>query len=414
MTRQGTLGASIRPVVESVGAKITATTKDGFADRNGMKVGDLILKIDSIYIKDRKSYYEALRILRKDVKVNLLIERNDTIIKVRGIIPGIPKEKFENSEVTYMPILLSSGHRVQGIVTKPKRTTGKVPGIFFVRWLSCDPVEIIPESSPVGIHYLLEEFIENSGYAVMRVEKPGLGDSEGPPCAYVTFQEELEAHKEALRAFMNLDYIDKNNIIIIGQSNGAAYAPLVGEEFDINAYVISGGWSKTWFEHMLEIERNRYELLGHSPAEVSRRLKLVSELYTEILIKKRQPIDVLTERNHLSDVWQWGPDHQYGITIEYHQQLQDLNLAEAWSKVGVPTLAIYGEFDWIMNRDDHLEITKLVNRNNPDLASFIEMPKMNHSLLFYESVEESFKNFGAGQYDSKVYETIMNWLKQKL
>ena len=36
----------------------------------------------------------------------------------------------------------------------------------------------------------------------MRVDKPGAGDSEGPPCAEIGYREELAGYRAALRALL--------------------------------------------------------------------------------------------------------------------------------------------------------------------------------------------------------------------
>ena len=41
-----------------------------------------------------------------------------------------------------------------------------------------------------------------------------------------------------------------------------------------------------------------------------------------------------------------------GGRFAFYQQLQQLNLAAAWSRVKVPTYVLRGAFDWIMSRED--------------------------------------------------------------
>ena len=73
----------------------------------------------------------------------------------------------------------------------------------------------------------------------------------------------------------------------------------------------------------------------------------------------------------------------YGRPIAFYQQLQKLNLAEAWSKVNVPTLVLHGQFDWIMSRENSELIAQIVNANRAGLAEFIELPNTGHTLQNY-------------------------------
>jgi hypothetical protein len=38
--------------------------------------------------------------------------------------------------------------------------------------------------------------------------------------------------------------------------------------------------------------------------------------------------------------------------MRYYQQVQALDVEGAWEKVAVPTLIVWGEYDWIMGRDE--------------------------------------------------------------
>src|SRR5438552_8539530 len=129
---------------------------------------------------------------------------------------------------------------------------------------------------------------------------------------------------------------------------------------------------------MLEIERRRFGLIGKTPAEVTERMKGATTLYHEWLIKKRKVDDVVSENTTLTDLRPEGKDrgHLYGRPLTFYEQLQSLNLAAAWSKVNVPTLVLHGQYDWIMNRDDHEVVAQYVNANSPRAARFVEVPGM--------------------------------------
>src|SRR5439155_1088389 len=78
-------------------------------------------------------------------------------------------------------------------------------------------------------------------------------------------------------------------------------------------------------------------------------------LYHLYLIDGLTPGEAIRRKPALKPRWYDAPDGQYGRPAAFFQQLQRLNLAEAWSHVAVPTLAIHGEYDWIMSGDDHAD-----------------------------------------------------------
>ena len=64
--------------------------------------------------------------------------------------------------------------------------------------------------------------------AFFRVDKQGVGDSEGD-CAENDFESELAGYRAAFRALKNYDFIDTNQVYILGISNGGGFGPLVPE-----------------------------------------------------------------------------------------------------------------------------------------------------------------------------------------
>ena len=182
----------------------------------------------------------------------------------------------------------------------------------------------------------------------------------------------------------------------------------------MRGYIVVGGWVKTWFEHMLEIERRRFALMGKSPGEVNQRMKGAATLYHEWLIKNEDIDQVLSEHSDLAELWPEGKDHShlYGRPLAFYQQLQKLNLAGAWARVNVPTLVLHGQFDWIMSREDHELIAQYVNSNRPDGARFVEVPEMGHTFQHYLSFADSFHGKVA-PFDRKPVQLVIDWLKQR-
>ena len=327
-----------------------------------------------------------------------------------------PRESYPNVDVIYDFVTVPHGERLRTIVTKPHDANGKLPVIFVAGWLSCDSVEA-PAGTKDATGIVFQDLAQMPGFSLFRVEKQGVGDSEGD-CAANDFESELAGYRAAFRALKNYDFIDANQIYILGLSNGGGFAPLVPEsdteQRQIRGYVVVGGWVKTWFEHMLEIERRRFALMGKSPGEVNNRMKAAATLYHNWLIKGRGVDEILKEQPQLTEIWPEGADHNhlYGRPLAFYQQLQNLNLAGAWSRVKVPTLVLHGQYDWIMSREDHELIAQYVNQNRPGAARFIEMPDMGHTFQHYLSFPDAFKG-KSGPFDPNVLRLLTDWFKQQ-
>jgi pimeloyl-ACP methyl ester carboxylesterase len=306
------------------------------------------------------------------------------------------------------------GDRLRTTLSRPRQAApaARLPAILVVGWLSCDPVA--PAKSSESDSVLLDELAARSGAVMLRVEKPGVGGSQGTACADADFQRELAGYRAGLRLLAATPGVDRTKLFLLGISNGAGVAPLVASGEPIAGYVVAGGWVKTWYEHMLENERRRLRLAGKAPGEVNDRLRLAAQFYDLYLNGGKAPGEVLRLRPDLAPVWEGDKDlaHQYGRPAAYFIQLQQLNLAAAWSRVREPALVIHGEYDWIMSREDHELIAAIVNHNRPGAARFFEVPRMDHLFGRHDSAEQAFHKLGEGELAGDVLVLILDWLRE--
>jgi pimeloyl-ACP methyl ester carboxylesterase len=324
--------------------------------------------------------------------------------------PNAAPETYSKSDVIYDSVRDIRQQRVRVIVTRPRAGHGNFPAIFVAGWLSCDSIEA-PASTDDASGKVFRMLAELPGFVTVRVDKPGVGDSEGV-CKETDFNTELSAYRAAFRSLSRYPFIDRNNVFVLGISNGGGFAPLVAEDAPVRGYVIDGGWVKSWFEHMMEIERRRFELSGNTPGEVNQRVRSTARLYEYFLIEGQRPADLLARHPELRPTWAGDDDdHLYGRPIAFYQQLQQLNLEGAWARVRVPTLVLHGQYDWIMSRDDHERIAALVNRNLPGAAQFIELPATGHTFEHYANQQAAFE-FKASPFDPGPGRIIGDWLQR--
>lgn len=323
--------------------------------------------------------------------------------------PGARDEAYPGVTVRYEAIRTADGRRLRIIVTQPQQSSGRLATIFVVGWLSCDTIEAPPGSAD-GSKRMLQALTQIPGFATVRLEKAGVGDSEGD-CGKTDFIAELTAYRQAFQRLKDYRFVDPDRIFLFGMSNGAGFAPLVAEGAPIRGYVVDGGWVKTWFEHMLEIERRRLALAGHPPADLNALMKREEQLYSAYLLDRRPPREIFASHPELKTLWEGPEDQQYGRPVTYYQQLQDLDLMAAWSAVRVPVLALHGEYDWIMSRADIELVAELVNRNSPGSAEFAELGHTGHTFENYASLQSAF---GGPQlpFDDALAARVTAWLTQ--
>ncbi len=320
-------------------------------------------------------------------------------------------ESYPGVTVLYDAIRDGSGHLLRVIATHPddrNRRGARYPVLFVVGWLSCDTVEAQPGTAD-GTQRMLQSMAQVPGFATVRLEKPGVGDSEGD-CGATDFLTELAAYREAFRHLRDYPFVDDERIFLFGISNGGGFAPLVAEGTPVKGYVVDGGWIKTWFEHMLEIERRRLALSGHGPSELNPLMKSAEQLYSAFLLQRQSPREIFAAQPQLKRLWDGPVELQYGRPIAYYQQLQDLDLTSAWSAVRVPVLALHGEYDWIMSRDDFELLVDLVNHNLPGAAEYVQLSHTGHTFEHYASLQSAFNGMQL-PFDEGVAQRVAGWLQ---
>jgi pimeloyl-ACP methyl ester carboxylesterase len=411
LRRQVFLGVTLSPPNASrAGAEVRQVIDAGIAAQTGLRLNDRILRVNGVLLDSAVVFQRALISLRAGDTARFEIVRNGQLLGYAATLQGLPREQLKGVETVYDAVLVPLGFRVRTIVTRPQNASGKLPAVFLVGWLSCDSVEYPNGPGDDGFGQLLHDIATQSGHVLVRMDKPGVGDSEGPGCGETDFQTELAAYRAAFATLKRYDYIDPDRVFILGLSNGGGFAPLVPQGEKVRGYMIAGGWSKTWFEHMLEHERRRLTLLGKKPVEVTDAMKGYAEFYGDYLLRKMTPREILKAKPYLSPLWYGGPEQQYGRPASFFQQLQDLNLSASWEAVDSPVLVMHGEYDWVMSRDDHELITRIVNSKQPGRASFVELPKTDHLLMTFPDMGQAFKGDG-GRYNKSVTEQVLAFLR---
>lgn len=252
-----------------------------------------------------------------------------------------------------------------------------------------------------GFGAIFWRLIEQSGYATVRLDKAGVGESEGD-CSKLDFNSELAGYQSAFGEMLKYDFIDPEKVFVIGLSNGGGTSALIPGQHPVRGYIAASSWGRTWYEHMLELERLRLTRDGKSPSEVNAGAKVFSEFYNLYLIHGMTPGQVIAQHPDWKSWWYDEPDGQYGRPAAFYQQLQALNLGDAWQNVTAPVLVMRGTADTIMSDADARAIATSVNQAHSGMARYAEVPGGDHLL----SVK--------GKLYDDVASTMLAWMKEQL
>lgn len=378
LPRRADLGAAIQPTTRTSAARVARIDERSALHRAGLRPGDEIVALDGATLTDSIDFDRRFAALRGGQRIVLGVRREGHAHRVEATLAPLPRERTPGVETVYTDVVNPRGLRQRGILTRPLGASARLPATLFVPWLSCDSVEV-PGPPPPSIEGLLLRIAAESGWVMLRVDKPGVGDSEGV-CADTDLATEIDGSRAALKLLQTHPWVDASRIVIMGQSFSGAFLPLVAEQQPVAGYIFINSWTRTWLERLIEFERLQLEAAGRSPSEVSTRVRKLAELYVMMLEQGKTPGEAITERPHLADVWHDEPAHQYGRSARFHQQLQAIDPGGAWSTVRVPTLVMWSDADLVMHRWDHERLVALVNKNQPGAASLVIVPGGDHGL----------------------------------
>jgi pimeloyl-ACP methyl ester carboxylesterase len=406
------MGGVIPAPDDRSGVVVGSVLSGGPAEQAGLRAGDRIVRANDTPVVDIRDWARTYRSLRGGDRLSLLVMREGGAVTIQLTAAAVPEERIAGVRVEYGALLDEAGHRLRTIVARPEGAPSRLPAVLFVPWLSCSSVDMPFDDSLRGMRAAVHA-IPRAGFLLFRVDKPSVGDSEGPDCSDTDLHTELGGYRAALRELRRRPDVDPEAIFVFGASLGGALAPLLAEDQPVRGLVVTGTHVRTWYEHMLDNERRRLALADTPLAERDTALRRFAAFYARYLLEKRMPGEVARDAPHLAAAWKDLPQHQYGRPAQFFHQVQELEIARAWSRAEAPVLVLYGENDHIMGRADHDRIVEMVNERRPGRAELVVIPDMGHDLLLYPDARAAFRGEG-GQVTPRPGDAIVAWLRRQM
>ena len=184
LRRSGFVGVQVGPVTSEsrssneVAAKrgvvVLGLVNGGSAIAAGLREGDILIAANATQVEGPLEFARFVARLRAGDEVAIQYVRDGVPGTTRVVIRPRPPESTPDVETEYRAVGVDGGVR-RTIVTRPK-STGRHPAVLYMTGIGCASQESVGvQTTEAKLLYGLTR----AGLVTMRVEKSGVGDSQG-------------------------------------------------------------------------------------------------------------------------------------------------------------------------------------------------------------------------------------------
>lgn len=414
--RRSLLGIALSPIPESLRAQDPRFRDEGIrvdrvfphssAAQAGLVAGDILLKVDSKALRSTADIAPIIRAKRVGEKLKLSLVRNGESIEQDVSLVGLPYETAGDYDTLYEAVD-ADGVLRRTILTRP-REKGPYPAVLFVGGIGRYSMDYPLDEKATYRQFLAS--LTRQGFMTMRVEKTGMGDSEGEPCAKANLLTEIGGYVSGLKALKARADVDPGRVFIVGHSIGGIVGPLVADKVPVRGLVVMETVGSTWFEYELINRRRQLKLRGMEPHKIGLQMQLKQWCMHQLLIERRPRQQILEERPACAE------EMEIPSSDTYLQQIAAVDLPGLWSRLKSDTLVIYGSADFLTSAEEHREIVDTLNAARPGAATYVEFPDMDHSFYRMKDQSESFRyrhSGNPGEFHTDLGPIVARWLKER-
>ena len=404
LPRHSVLGAAITE--DAKGPSIQSVIEGSPAQRAHLEAGDVIASIAGAHVADRDAVVDAVRRQPSGVPIVFSIIRKTASLSVPVTLDTAPNEDDPLVVTAYDSVPVDGTLR-RTLVTYPRQAkASRHPAVLIIGGIGCYSVDVA--RNPQDAYLRIAHDLGRRGIVVMRLEKSGIGDSEGPPCAIVDFVSEEHSYEVALAALERDRHVDPKHVYLFGHSIGSGIAPQIAAKTAVAGVMVADGFGVNWFEYELINLRRQLDLAGEAPDKVDIEMADKEICMHKLLIEKLDEVAIEKEKPACKD------SNTYPKPAAYLQQVAALNVGSLWKSLSVPVLAIYGTADFVTSRSDHERIIQIVNAGHAGAGTFLAIDGMDHYLTPGGTQQQDFdlrvKKGGTAPYDPRFSGALASWL----
>lgn len=386
----------------------------------GLQADDIVLCLAGESVDHPRAIVDLIAHHRVGDQLDVELLREGQRQELELTLRPFPEEHYEGIDVEYDHVNTDAG-LLRSIVTRPANAEGRAPSVFILQGYDCSSIDL-PFSPESDMGRLVRRF-SSLGFVTYRVDKAGVGDSQGEPCSEAGFHTETDGFLRGLRRLKQYDFVDTDQVYLLGLSMGGIWAPILASQESVRGVMVYGTIAKPWVEYMEENWRRQWLLEGRDYDSIEQGLKEGHAMWHYLLTERMSPSEIAKQHPALkervsaqtSDPDGTTVEHFYGRHYRFIQELYEINIAAQWRGVEAPVLAIWGRGDYVSSRGDHKLLVDIVNRYHPGQATFVEVDA-DHWFMTATSFAESYARMRAGQtgvFQEQVLVELQEWLEKQ-
>lgn len=357
------------------------------AEAGGLKAGDIILSLSGKAVATTAEVQGAVRQRRAGEVLQVAYKRDGRAAEAAVRLGSLPFETSPDFDIAYDEVKAGDSVR-RTIITKPK-SGARHPAVLLAGGIGCYSIDGV--NKPHDAYRDLLHSLTRRGFVTMRVEKTGMGDSTGSPCATADLDNEVSGYVAALKVLRRMKDVDADRVFILGHSIGGVTGPLAAKQVPVRGLVVMETLGMTWYEYELINTRRQLKLSGVAPAEIGAQMMTKASCSLRFLVNREPRDRILKDNPACADFM------VYPASDAYLQQVAAVNLEALWGELkGTDVAVIYGAADFVTGAAESQVVVDAVNATRPGKGTYIEIPDMDHFLMEMASQAESMKASESG------------------
>lgn len=419
LARRIMLGTQVQPVSpetrqrlglrNSRGVEVVSVIPNSTAAEAGLQQGDVILGVGGKDVANTPAFVDVVSTLRSGQEIELRFNRDGAAQTIKLNPKELARETSETLDIEYASVATDVGN-LRTVLSLPKNKSS-LPVVVLLSGLGNGMAEhpVADQLGMKGLAYALNQ----RGFAVLRVDKPGCGDSQGGPARDVDFNSVVSGYVAGVRAVKKHPRINPKQVFLFGASMGGVQAPLVAAAEPVQGIGIFGAMSCNWSEYIQSTTSRQMKMSGADAAQVEQQVKALADGWRYLSQENLTPDEIAEKHPELTDwIEQDWTDGKYfsGISYRFFQQLCQTDVVGAWQKFNGPVLALWGESDFVTSLEDHAFVAKIASDKHQGRGEVQSLAGVDHNMRKAASIEDAASKPSAEPATDVVADAVAKWL----